>query len=1612
MSDIWEAIYTAGALNPNLDTDGDGVSNGVENFAGTDPFDFYSLPLITSVANSVSNFNVAMPSALGKQYDLQSVTSIGATNWESETNWIARFGGAVNLPGAMGPASKFFRIAISDVDSDGDGLNDWEEYKLGLDPLSLTSNGLLDGNGQVMDDFTFVTNNLPAGNVFSISATDAAAFQPDSGQSAGNLGQLTVTRSGFPLNAVTVNLGPGGPGAGFAVEGVDYAPVPASIYFPVGVSSQSVAVTPLANTNLMTPVIAMSKLLAGPGYSVTSPSNASVVIYPSPTPTGTGLTATYYTNSSTTYSSTRNFNPTNLFLTRIDTNINFGWSTGNSPNLSNGLYTVRWTGQVQPQYSEQYYFVAGVDDGVKLWVNDQLIIDAWADQNSAEKTATITLQGGTRHNIKMEYYQNSGSAVAKLYWYSPNQSKQIIPSNRLYPTAAAPSAVTSPLSAVGFLGQPFSFTVTGANSPNGYSATGLPPGLTFNSTNGVISGIPNLAGNYQVTLVASNSLGLGASLVLIQVIDTGSSVVREVWSGIGGVNVSDIPLNTPASLTNVLGTLEGITDYGDNYGERVRGHLTAPVTGNYYFWIAASDSAELWISNDHEPVNKVKRAWVAANGAASRQWDLQPNQKSGWLSLVAGQKYYVEILHKAGVGAGDNWAVGWIQDSTGTSNAPGGVVPGYVLSRYYPLPISLLPGTLYSANMLAQGTIPSSGVGTATLRVSADGTKAVLKFEYSGLTAPKTGMHIHSDQYLTAPSQIIFDIDDATPEADGSRVWNIAPTPTLSVADIGEIIKEGKAYINVHTENFPGGEINGHFTAANGSQTFDPPPAPPAWTDDHANTNAAARFLIQATFGPSPSEIAAVQSLGYDAWIANQFSLPISRHLPIVLANRSSDPTTPYPGSLTFNAWWRQAVTAPDQLRQRVAFALSEILVVSEDGVLDDRAHALSAYYDTLLDHSFGNFRGLLEAVTLTPAMGLYLDMRGNDKGSLITGRHPNENYGREVLQLFSIGLYRLWPDGTLVMNSQSSLVPTYAQEEIMGFASVFTGWNYYQTNQANGRLPTSFSPSANYTNPMVLVPTRHEPGPKQLLDNVVLPPAWGAQTNAATTNYDNYGLQELELALNSIFYNENVGPFICRQLIQRLVTSHPTRDYLYRVVQKFNDNGAGVRGDMQAVIKAILLDYEARSPIVAARITYGKQREPVCRVTATARAFPSPPATGGTFSQNGNQTIVVTTTNAHRLNNGDDLLLAFTDTSGNPPPPSQRYSDVAVISPSAFTFTAPGLAVGTYLQVGNTITVTNSSHGLAPGYVIYLVFTTGGAISGTNIVVTAPAANYFTVTAQDSANRSGACLFPKLSANGGFTVTQRTNLTVITAQPHGLNPGDNVYLSFTAAGSPANGQYQIVTVPDPARLAFIIPTNNNQTQNGLTVFPLVAPPLTRSGNVAVNYSTWNMGATDTTSGGNGSLSQTPLGSPTVFNFFFPDYKFPGALASAGLTTPEFQLTSDTTVAYQMNFLEGGLLNNGGNTNGLMSFTAGDGDIVLDIGPWMTPGYTSAAGIPSLVDFFNTLLAGGQLSPGAKTVIVNYVTNTANFPYTTPTPTAAQMRDRVRAVIHQIIVSPDFTIQR
>jgi hypothetical protein len=356
------------------------------------------------------------------------------------------------------------------------------------------------------------------------------------------------------------------------------------------------------------------------------------------------------------------------------------------------------------------------------------------------------------------------------------------------------------------------------------------------------------------------------------------------------------------------------------------------------------------------------------------------------------------------------------------------------------------------------------------------------------------------------------------------------------------------------------------------------------------STNDTVRFLEQATFGPNDSLIAHVQSIGFSAFLDEQFALPASSYPDLPLQPTTVPPSctgtcvrdnyTMYPIQVTF---FRNALTGQDQLRQRVAFALQQIFVTS--GLTITQPSWMTYYLQVFDKDAFGNFRQLLTDITLNPAMGRYLDMAGNTKTA------PNENYGREILQLFTVGLNLLNPDGSLQLDSKGNPIPTYTQAIVDGFSKVFTGWNF-AANPMPG-VP-------NYKDPLVLTPGNHDGTAKQLLSGVTLPAT--SPVTAASANKD------LNDALDNIFNHPNVGPFVGRNLIEHLVTSNPSPDYIARVTAAFNNNGAGVRGDLQAVIRAILLDPEARNPNPPA--TSGHLQEPVLFIAKFLRAFNTTSAT------------------------------------------------------------------------------------------------------------------------------------------------------------------------------------------------------------------------------------------------------------------------------------------------------------------------------------------------------------------------------------------------------------------
>jgi uncharacterized protein (DUF1800 family) len=452
--------------------------------------------------------------------------------------------------------------------------------------------------------------------------------------------------------------------------------------------------------------------------------------------------------------------------------------------------------------------------------------------------------------------------------------------------------------------------------------------------------------------------------------------------------------------------------------------------------------------------------------------------------------------------------------------------------------------------------------------------------------------------------------------------------------------------------------------------------------DKPATRAEAARFLTQASFGPTDASIDRVMSLGFSAWINEQFALPAHSHLASWDAAdaliKQSNPSGAAGQREVIDSFWRAAVAGEDQLRQRVAFALSQIFVISmQANGVGDNPRAVAGYMDLLAQQGVGsgstpaNYRQLLEGVSRHPMMGVYLSHLRNQKENTRTGRVPDENYAREVMQLFSIGLYQLNLDGSPRMQG-GERVETYASEDIAGLAKVFTGFsldcpafpdnNCFFNGVGSDAGAQPFSD--RLLRPMRGYPQYHSTTEKRFLGTSI----------AAQNTGDPDG--SLATALDALYRHPNVGPFIGKQLIQRLVTSNPSPAYVEAVARAFNDNGRGVRGDMQAVVRAVLLHPEARDMAAAAASDrFGKLREPVLRLSALMRAVP-----------------VVSDSGQFRVNTTDRV--------------ESELSQTPMRAPSVFNFwrpgyVAPGTSAGALDLAAPEMQITHESS--VAGYVNYM---------------------------------------------------------------------------------------------------------------------------------------------------------------------------------------------------------------------------------------------------------------------------------------------------------------------
>ena len=485
----------------------------------------------------------------------------------------------------------------------------------------------------------------------------------------------------------------------------------------------------------------------------------------------------------------------------------------------------------------------------------------------------------------------------------------------------------------------------------------------------------------------------------------------------------------------------------------------------------------------------------------------------------------------------------------------------------------------------ATGTISASGLYTAPTTMPANTSVAITAvsaaLSLSGseteqlenpvpLVSSSTATQVGTTLSYTVDVQGSGFVPTSTIQVNGAAVTTVAVSATELQATV--TLPAGATSIAVVVSNpDPGAVLSAAMNV------------PVAYVQ--ATATQAARILDQTTFGPTATAIQHVQGIGLNAYLAEQFATPTTTLAAI--------PTNPLPAlCLTNNnprvcaesEWWQTAINGPDQLRQRVAFALSEMFVVSSQSI---SGAAIPQFHNALANDAFGNFATIMKDVALSPAMGGYLNMLNSAAPG--AGQIANENFARENMQLFTIGLVELNQDGTPQLDGSGNPIPAYSQAQVQAFARAYTGWTYANaTGGAAAKFPNG---TPNYAYPMAAVESAHDTTSKTLLNGTVLS---AGQTAEA----------DLSGALTNIFNHPNVGPFVCTQLIQHLVTSTPSPAYVSRVAAVFANDGNGVRGNMQAVITAILTDQEARAADTDASYNGGHLREPILFITAMMRAL------------------------------------------------------------------------------------------------------------------------------------------------------------------------------------------------------------------------------------------------------------------------------------------------------------------------------------------------------------------------------------------------------------------------
>ncbi len=680
------------------------------------------------------------------------------------------------------------------------------------------------------------------------------------------------------------------------------------------------------------------------------------------------------------------------------------------------------------------------------------------------------------------------------------------------------------------------------------------------------------AGKYTFKLTVTDGAHIVSDTMKVTIAaalaEDAGSVLVDAYNEVSGgwaINLKDVIETTAPSERFRINSMEAPYMTGDRFGWVVRGYLLPPASGVYRFNIAGDNWAEAFLSSDDTPENK-SLLCLAPEWTYQYEWDKHPEyQLSRPVVLRKGRRYYIEVRFKEHSGA-DHFSLAWLRPRHEAYE----VIQGAYLAPY-----------LVSADL--PPVITLEGEPELELTVGSEFVDA--------------GFSALSGTGLDLTSQV---------RVEGTVDTSVAGTYYLRYFVADEHGTEAQVATRTVTVSIPE-QTSATYLADQGSTH-----APATWTepDNVISDFEASRFLIQSSFGPTESEIDRVQDLGYEGWIDAEISKPASLHLAELdrfatfRAGLSQIATDTRQGMTSFehmpeemmmadishddriHSWWTYAIDGDDQLRQRVAFALSEIIVISDyNPVLERYPRGVTNFYDLLVKGAFGNFRDLLEEVTLNPMMGYYLTMLRSDKAS------PDENYAREIMQLFTIGLEELNLDGTKKLDADGNRQSTYKQSDVSELARAFTGWTFNESTA----FAYSHGPIDSMNN-MMPFNEYHDTGEKHIIGGAVIPAGQTPQ-------------QDLEQALDVLFNHPNVGPFLARRLIQRLVTSNPSPAYIYRVASVFNDDGEGVRGNLGAVVKAILLDPEARDFSALDPERSGQLREPLIRATHLIRAFRQQPS-------------------------------------------------------------------------------------------------------------------------------------------------------------------------------------------------------------------------------------------------------------------------------------------------------------------------------------------------------------------------------------------------------------------